>query len=287
LQQPINGDSLTLHVAALVLFAALLHASWNALVKGGRDKVLDSSMIALGASIISLCAIGFLPLPGWQIWPYMLASTAIHFAYYMLIAAAYRHGDIALAYPLMRGAAPLIVTGASMAVFGEAIPFAGLAGVAVISSGIFLMAFEARGDALKSAGFALANACVIAFYTLVDAHGARIANDPVSYTLWISILPPVPLYLYAFFKRGKQDIADHLRANWWKALIGGGGSVGAYSLALWAMTKAPVALVAALRETSILFALLISVLIFKENASRWRYIAGGMIAAGALILKLA
>nr|WP_254007660.1 EamA family transporter [Rhizobium sp. L1K21] len=264
-----------------------MHATWNAIVKNGSNKMLDSSAIALGASLVSIIGLFFLPAPGWQIWPFVIGSTLIHFAYYQLIAAGYHHGGIALVYPLMRGAAPLIVTFAGMTIFGESLHGGALVGIFVISAGVLVMALEARRGGPLAALFALANACVIATYTMVDGYGARIANDPVAYTFWISIFPPIPLYLYAFLKRGRHEVVDHLRHNWWRAIVGGGGSVGAYSLALWAMTKAPVAMVAALRETSILFALLISIFIFREPASKWRYAAGVTIACGALILKLA
>lgn len=276
-----------LEVVVLVLFAALLHATWNAIVKNGSNKMLDSSAIALGASVVSIVGLFFLPSPGLQIWPYVIASTLIHFAYYQLIAAGYHHGGIALVYPLMRGTAPLLVAFAGIFFLGETIHGGALAGILVISCGVMVMALDARRGGPRAAMIALANACVIATYTMVDGYGARIADNPVSYTFWISVFPPVPLYLYAFTKRGVTEVVTHVRRNWWRAIIGGGGSVAAYSLALWAMTKAPVAMVAALRETSILFALLISIFIFREQASKWRYAAGLTIACGALVLKLA
>jgi len=155
-----------------------------------------------------------------------------------------------------------------------------------ISAGVLTLAADFRGGHGKAIGVALLNAVVIALYTYVDGFGARIAGDPIAYTLWISILPPIPLFAYAVFKRGVSPVASHTRSSWRRGLIGGAGSVASYGLALYAMTKAPIAAVAALRETSILFALLISVFILKEKASVWRYIAGGMIAIGALTMKL-
>ncbi len=274
-------------VAALVLFAALLHATWNAIVKNGDNKMLDSSAIALGASIVSIAALPFVEAPGWHIWPYVIASTLIHFAYYQLIAAGYHHGGIALVYPLMRGTAPLLVAFVGIYFLGEPLQGGALLGIAIISGGVLIMALDARRGGPRAALYALANACVIATYTIVDGHGARIAHNPVSYTLWITVLPPIPLYIYAVLKRGRAEVLGHISNNWWRALVGGAGSVVAYSLALWAMTKAPVAMVAALRETSILFALLISIFIFREEATKWRYAAGLVIACGALVLKLA
>ena len=270
-----------------MLLGALFHASWNAIIKGGEDKVLNTAMISLGAAVISLVALPFFPMPGWQIWPFLLASVVLQTIYFLLIAASYRLGDIALVYPLMRGAAPLVVTALSFTVFGERVSTHALIGIGCISGGIFIMALGVRANSAKAAGLALLNAVMIGMYTLFDAWGARMANDPISYVLWISILPPIALFAYALYTRGSVRVREHLKLNWWRAAIGGAGSIGSYGVALWAMTKAPVALVAALRETSIVFALLISVFVFRENGSIWRYLAGGVITAGALALKLA
>lgn len=273
-------------IVLLVLLGAALHATWNALVKSGTDKQLDSIMVALGASFTGACALPFLALPQAGAWPYILASVMIHFTYYQLVGMAYKLGDIGLVYPLMRGAAPLIVATTSGTILGETLSPMMFGGVVAISAGVLTLAADFRGGNGKAIGVALLNALVIALYTYVDGFGARIAGDPITYTLWISILPPIPLFAYAVFKRGISPVVSHARSSWRRGLIGGAGSVASYGLALYAMTKAPIAAVAALRETSILFALLISVFILKERASVWRYIAGGMIAIGALTMKL-
>lgn len=277
-----------LDVVFLVLVGAAFHATWNALVKSGSDKQLDSSMIALGASVASLCALPFLPmtLPHPEAWPFILASICIHFTYYQLVGAAYRFGDIGLVYPLMRGVAPLIVATTSGTILAETLSPAMYAGVFAICAGVLTLAFEARSGNMKAAGIAILNAFVIAAYTYVDGLGARAAGDPITYTLWICILPPLLLFSFAFFMRGVRPVLTHVRRTWRRGLFGGAGSVASYGLALYAMTKAPIAAVAALRETSILFALIISVVFLKEKASIWRYIAGGVIALGALIMKL-
>lgn len=274
-------------VLALVLLAALLHASWNALVKSGSDKMLDASMVALGASITALVAIPFLPLPKAEALPYVLASMAIHFTYYQLVAAAYRAGDIGLTYPLMRGTAPLIVASLSGFVLGEGLSLNTQAGILAISCGVLTMAADARsGGSLKAVAWALLNACVIAFYTLVDGYGARASGNAVTYTLWISVLPPIPLFLFAVYRRGRAAVAAHVIRHFWRGLLGGFFSIASYGLALWAMTQAPVATIAALRETSIVFATLISVFLLKERLSMARLFAAGTITLGALVLKL-
>jgi len=278
---------LPLEVIALVLFGALLHATWNALVKSGSEKSLDAAMIALGAGVIAMPLLPFLPLPHPDAWPFILVSAFFQFAYFQLVAAAYRAGDIGLVYPLMRGVAPVLVAATSGALIGETLTTGALAGVLTISTGVLTLAFEARRGGKRAILLALANAVVIACYTFVDGIGARLALNPISYTLWMALLPPVLLFAWAFYKRGFAPVLFHVRHQWWRGLIGGAGSIGSYGLALWAMTKAPVATVAALRETSILFAIVISIVFLKERVSLFRIAAACLIALGALLLKLA
>ncbi len=270
----------------LVLLGAALHATWNALVKSGTDKQLDSTMVALGASVAALCALPLLPMPNAGAWPFIVGSVCIHFTYYQLVGAAYRLGDIGLVYPLMRGVAPLIIVTTSGTILGEHLPPIMFAGVMFICVGVLTIAIDFRHGHGRAIWVALANAVVIAAYTYVDGIGARLAGNPISYTLWICILPPLPLFAFAFFMRGMRPVMVHVRLTWRRGLIGGVGSLASYGLALFAMTKAPIAAVAALRETSIFFALLISVFILKEKASPWRYVAGAMICIGALTMKL-
>ncbi|MGD9476932.1 EamA family transporter [Shinella sp. G-2] len=276
-----------LDVLFLVLFGAALHATWNAIVKAGSDKSLDAAMVALGAGAVGLAFLPFVPLPKPEAWPFILVSAVLQFAYFQLVAGAYRAGDIGLVYPLMRGTAPLLVAMTSGVVLGEHLTATALAGVLVISAGVLTLAFESRHGGRHAILLALANAIVIATYTFVDGAGARISGNAVSYTLWMALLPPVLLFGWAISRRGTRTVWNHVRRNWARGLFGGAGSIASYGLALWAMTKAPVATVAALRETAILFALLISVFILKEKASIWRYIAGAVIACGVLVLKLA
>ncbi|WP_440982199.1 EamA family transporter [Shinella sumterensis] len=274
-------------VLLLVLLGAALHATWNALVKSGTDKSLDAAMVALGAGAVGLFFLPFVPLPKPEAWPFILVSAVLQFAYFQLVAAAYRAGDIGLVYPLMRGVAPLIVAMTSGLVLGEHLTTTAMAGVLVISAGVLTLALESRRGGRHAILLALANAVVIATYTFVDGAGARVSGNAISYTLWMALLPPVLLFAWAIARRGTAPVWNHVRRNWARGLFGGAGSIASYGLALWAMTRAPVATVAALRETAILFALLISVFILKEKASIWRYVAGAVIACGVLVLKLA
>ncbi len=277
---------MSIDVLLLVLLGALLHAGWNALVKSGVDKALDASLIAAGAAACCIPLLPFLPLPGTVALPFLVISALLQFAYFRLVAAAYTVGDIGLVYPIMRGVAPLIVAASSNLFLGETLSLAALAGIAIISAGILTLAFEARHGGRHPILLALINAVVIAGYTFVDGVGARLSSSPISYTLWMSLLPPILLFGWAFHQRGWAPVVNHVRGNWWRGLAGGAGSILSYGLALWAMTKAPVAVVAALRETSILFAILISVVILKERASVCRYIAGAIIAVGVLTMRL-
>ena len=277
---------MSLDVVALVLFGALLHATWNVLIKAGTDKSLDAALVSAGGAVAALPLLPFLPLPASAAWPFIGASAILQFAYFQLVAAAYRAGDIGLVYPLMRGVAPLIIVSTSSFILKETLSGGALIGTMTICAGILTLAFEARKGGRRAIVLALANAVVIATYTYVDGIGARISSNSVSYTLWMALLPPVLLFALAISQRGINAVAAHVRYNWWRGLIGGGGSIASYGLALWAMTKAPVAMVAALRETSILFALVISVVVLKERSSIWRYLAGAIIAAGVLVLRL-
>ena len=276
-----------LNVIVFVLFGALLHATWNAIIKAGTDKSLDAALVSAGGAVAALPFLALLPLPLPQAWPFIGTSAILQFAYFQLVAGAYRAGDIGLVYPLMRGVAPMLVAASSGFILQESLTAGALAGIATICAGIMTLAFEARKGGRHAIVLALSNAVVIAAYTYVDGIGARRAGDAISYTLWMSLLPPVLLFAWAVSRRGVLAVAAHVRLNWWRGLIGGGGSITSYGIALWAMTKAPVATVAALRETSILFALVISVVVLKERASPWRYLAGAIIAAGVLVLKLA
>ena len=256
------------------------------MVKSGTDKMLDSSLIAAGCAICALPFLPFMPLPGTQTIPYLIASAALQFTYYRLVGAAYQAGDIGLVYPIMRGVAPLIIAATSTLILGESLSPTALIGVIVLCTGILTLALEGRRGGAKAILLASANAVVIASYTFVDGMGVRASNDAVSYALWMTFLPPILLFAWAFYVREPSAIIAHVKRNWWRAIVGGGFSLLSYGIALFAMTKAPVAMVAALRETSILFAILISVFILKEISTKWRYLAETLIASGVLVMRL-
>ncbi|WP_332858797.1 DMT family transporter [Janthinobacterium svalbardensis] len=278
-------------VVAVVLFAALLHASWNAIVKSGKDTFLTTVLVSVGAALISLAVLPFVTAPAPASWPYLVASAVAQLAYYSLLAAAYKAGDMSHAYPLMRGSAPLLVALASWPLIGERLSAMQMGAVACICAGILALYFAARlpATAAKNTGrataFALGNACVIASYTLIDGIGVRLSGAPAAYTMWIFVLNGAGLLLWTVLRR-RAGLLAYARTQWHLAALGGFGTLASYGLALWAMTQAPVAAIAALRETSILFAIAIAALFLREKVSPRRYLAIGLIAAGAILMRM-
>lgn len=273
------------HVMLLVLLGALLHASWNAIVKSGGNKLGETGLIAGGGALVALLALPFIPLPAAASWPWLAASVAIHQLYYALVAAAYRAGDMGHTYPLMRGTAPLLVALVSAPLLGETLSAHAWIGVMLICGGILLLALH-RHAAPRATVMALANALVIAIYTLIDGTGTRLSGNAISYVLWLTLLEAFPLLTWLWLRDG-QRFQRQLRQRGAIALIGGTCAIGSYGFALWAMTQAPVATVAALRETSVLFAVAIATFVLREVTGPRRIIAGILVVAGAATLRLA
>jgi len=279
---------ISLPVALAVLGAALLHAGWNAFLKSGEDKQLDAIGIAVGSGAVALVAVPFAGVPAIASWPWLAASAIVHIAYFRLLAGAYRWGDLSFTYPIMRGGGPLIVTAAGIVAFGEVLPWAETAGVLLICAGILAFATHRAADPValrRSLAFALANACVIATYTLIDAKGARLSGAPVAYTLWFFVANGLVMLGIGWLQRGLAAPAHVLR-RWRLSFVGGACAVLAYAIALWAMTQAPVALVAVLRETSVVFAAALAALFLREPFSARRVGATLAVLAGLMTLRL-
>lgn len=273
---------MSLAIFCAVLFAALLHAGWNAIVKRGGDTLLTTILVTGSAALLSALALPWLPLPAPASWPWLAASTLLQAGYYVLVARAYRAADMSLSYPLMRGCAPPLVALAGSLAFDEQLTAGAWLGIAVVSAGVVGMA---GGVARRHLRLPLSIAVLIATYTLVDARGARLSGNAASYTLWLFLLSGLPLPLWALATRRAQ-LCRYLRGNWGRGLVGGAGTTASYGIALWAMTQGPVAVIAALRETSILFALLISAWVLKEHVGRARLCAAALIVAGVVVLRL-
>ncbi|MGY1918689.1 EamA family transporter [Pseudomonas tolaasii] len=276
---------MSLDIFAIILLGALLHATWNAVVKGGGDKLLTTCMITSVASLIALAVIPFLERPAPQSWPFIGASVVFQVLYFVLVASTYRIADMSQTYPIMRGTAPLLVAMVSVLLLSETLSAFAWLGIAVISLGILSMAVAPSVGRKNGLMLALINACVIAGYTLIDGLGVRKSGAPVAYTLWIFLLTGLPLAAWALATR-RREFCRYLEHHWRAGIIGGFGTIASYGLALWAMTSAPIATVSALRETSILFGVVISAFVLKEHLTRVRIIAACIIAAGAMLLRL-
>jgi drug/metabolite transporter (DMT)-like permease len=278
---------LTLGVTLAVLGAGFLHALWNALLKSAAgDPVLDTTLIVAGSSAVALPLLAWVPTPDRAAWAFMATSAVIHFGYYVTLAGAYHRGDLSFAYPLMRGVAPLVVTLLGVLFLGEHPSSHTLAGIALISAGIIVIAWFAGGrHTPAAAGWALGNAAIIAAYTLVDGAGARASGSAAGYVTWLIFLEGLPFIAWVLARRGRPA-ARYLARRWRRGVAGGAASLAAYGIVLWAMTRAPVAVVAALREVSVLFAALLGSLALKE-AFGWRRMAGAAtVVAGVAALKL-
>jgi len=278
---------LSLGVTLAVLGAAFLHALWNALLKSSAgEPLLDTALIVAGSSVVALAVLPFVDVPARSAWTFIALSSVIHFAYYITLAGAYRRGDLSFAYPLMRGVAPLFVTVLGVLFLGEHPTGQMLAGIALISLGIIGIAWFASGrHTPTAAGWALANAAIIAVYTLVDGAGVRVSGSAAGYVTWLIFLEGLPFLAWLYWHRGPAA-ARYVALRWRRGLAGGTASLAAYGIVLWAMTQAPVAVVAALREVSVLFAALIGALALKEGLG-WRRMAGAAtVVAGVAALKL-
>ena len=279
-----------------VLCGAMLHAGWNALVKSSDDKQADTALVHFLGALVALPVGLWVGLPRPECWPFMAASLAIHVGYYVALAGAYQHGELGLTYPIMRGVAPLLVALGSAAIIGESPSAGAWLGIIGITVGVALVGLSHPGQALhhgKAVAFAFANAAIIASYTFVDGLGVRQAGPAVtevlSYVMWLFVLDGFPYPLLLWWRRGpqgRQMLVDYARSRWPLAALGGAASIGSYAIALWAMTRAPVASVAALRETSVLFATVLGTLMLKERFGVQRALGAVVIVGGVMALRL-
>lgn len=280
---------MSLAVFSAVLAAALMHASWNALIKVRFDRFASISLTALGMAVAALPVLPFVDFPGPAAWIWIGVSLCMHIGYRLFLIRAYEVGDLAQTYPLARGSAPLITTIGGIVLIREVPgPFA-LAGILMLSAGTFLMSLRGGGKlaALNPAavGYALTTSLFIAGYTLSDGMGAREATTALSYAAWLFLCDGIVATAIALVYRGRR-LARTLALEWRIGLLTGLLSGGAYAIAMWAMTKAPIASVASLRESSILFAMAISVFALGEKMTGWRAASALCIVAGVVALRL-
>jgi len=275
---------MALSITALVLLAALLHASWNALLKGGDDRFWSMTVMAVVAALASAALLPFFPLPLVASWPCILASSLLHIGYYAFLVRAYRSGEFGAAYPVARGSSPLLVTLGAALTAHELPTVRAMGGIVLVSGGIISLAF--RGRRLPETGifYALGTGFFIAAYSVTDGIGARLSGNAPSYTLWMSFLEGVTaIPLYLAWRRDWHLWRGAFRTG--TAALGGVVSLLAYGIVIFAMTRAPMGSVSALRETSVLFAILLARIFFAEALTARRLISALVIAAGALCLE--
>ncbi|MGW7486009.1 EamA family transporter [Streptomyces sp. NPDC054786] len=271
-------------VVAAVLIAAITHASWNAIAHGIRDQLLAFTLVGGGGALCGLAMAAVTPLPAAGAWPFLAASAVLHIVYQALLMQSFRLGEFGQMYPIARGTAPLVVT-VLAAVFVHEVPNGwALAGVALASAGLVGVAlWGIRGSGTKphwpALVAALATGLSIASYTTVDGLGVRASGTPLGYIAWLMILEGIVIPVYALATRRRQLLTE-LRPIALRGLAGGVLSVFAYGLVLWAQTRAPLAPIAALRESSIIVGAAIGALFFKERFGAPRIAAAGLMVIG-------
>lgn len=277
---------MSIEVFLAVLFAALLHATWNGLVKISADRLVLLAVLKIFTTLVAVAFLPFTTIPPMEAWPYIAASVVIHTAYFLFLTIAYKFGDLSQVYPLSRGVAPLIVAGLAVFVLGETLGQQSLVALLLISLGIISMIFSGKGAAgqPKAVAAALATGCFIAGYTVADGAGARLSADAHSYLMWLNIFNGIPIILIAIALRRRQ-MALQFRLVWKMGALSAGISLLAYWIVLWASTQAPLALVAAVREMSIVFAVLFGVIFLKEKLNLRKVLSIFVTLSGTVLLR--
>lgn len=285
----VTGSPISATVFLIVLAAAALHAGWNALLKIKLDPFLAMVLINAAGGILGVPAMLWFGLPSIESLYWLIASTVLHLGYYFALTGAYRLADMGQVYPVARGSAPLMTGLFSVLLLGEPLSAFGAGGIALLGLGIFVMALRNPADAAhmdrRALVFAFLTAVTICGYTLTDGAGARASGNPHAYTAALFVMDGACLTLVALAMRGVKGLVPTL-GFWKQGLAGGAMSCGAYGIAIWAMTVAPIPLVAAVRETSVLFGAAIAVIFLKEPLRMNRIAAAVLIVAGLTLIRL-
>lgn len=271
-------------VVAAVLIAAVTHASWNAIAHHIKDQLLSFTLISGGGALLGALALFFVPMPAAEAWPYLIASAALHIGYQALLMRSFTLGDFGQMYPIARGTAPLVVTLLAALFLHEIPDTPQLAGVAVACAGLTGLAlWGIRGSGRRpdwpALLAALGTGLTIAGYTVVDGVGVRASGTPLGFMAWLMLLQGSAIPAYTAYRRGAA-LLPQLRPHAARGLLGAVLSVAAYVLVLWAQTKAPLAPIAALRESSIIVGAAIGTLFFKERFGGPRIAAAGLMVVG-------
>ena len=272
-----------IHLIFLVLFAALLHASWNALLRSGADRLWSMTVMCIAIAVVCIVAAAFMVPPAIESWRYALLSGLLHVGYNLFLVRSYRVGNLGQVYPISRGSSPVLITLGAAIFAAESITPGQLLGVALVSGGIISLAFKGRSLSVPSLPYALGTGCFIAAYSVVDGMGARLSGAPLAYTVWMCALWGVLMPLVYIGLRGPRSLFT-VRPGTVTAMVGGLVSLLAYGMVIYAMNEAPLGAVSALRETSVLFALLIGYVFLGETLTARRILACVVIASGAFII---
>ncbi|HWT99133.1 MAG TPA: EamA family transporter [Terriglobales bacterium] len=272
-------------MALLVLSAALMHAGWNVMAKTAGDKLLNIGLISVGLGVVGLVFTPFVDFPDRASWHFLLGSLVAHLGYYVFLSTGYRHGDLSQVYPIARGMAPPLVAFTAWLLIGETLTPLQLTGVLATSFGILSLALDRpleRAHSWRPILFGLLTSLTIMSYTLFDGQGVRVAGDHFGYIVWLFVLD-VPLVLaYCLWRR--PGALGYFRQRWRFGLIGGVLSGGAYGISIFAMSQGGLASVSSLRETSVIFAAVMSSLLLKERFRHRRYVSVVLVATGAVLL---
>ena len=272
-----------------VLFAAACHAGWNALIKVGLDPLSTTTLISIGSGLVALVLLPFVGLPAWGSWPWLVASVAIHLIYFASLIESYRTGDLGQVYPIARGSAPLMTAAATTVIVGERLSLVGWTGILALVAGVLLLSARGGRDLAvvdrRAIGFALFTAITVCGYSVVDGIGARASANPNAYSVCLFIGIALVMVPYALYRDGR-DVMPAMHLYWRRGLAGGALQFLSYGIAIWAMTIVPIAIVAALRETSVLFGATIAVVLLKEPLRAVRIVAALMIVCGLILIRV-
>jgi len=272
-----------------VLFAAACHAGWNALIKVGLDPLSTTTLISIGSGTVALAFVPLVGVPAWVAWPWLIASVAIHLVYFASLIETYRTGDLGQVYPIARGAAPLMTATVTTFFIGEKLSVIGWTGIFALVAGVLLL--SARGGRelaridRRAIGFAFFTALTVCGYSVVDGVGARLSVNPNAYSVWLFVGIAVVMLPYALFRDGR-DVIPAMQQYWQRGIAGGALQFLSYGIVIWAMTAAPIAVVATLLETSVLFGAVIAVVVLKEPLRAVRIIAACLIVCGLVMIRL-
>ena len=272
-----------------VLFAAACHAGWNALIKVGLDPLSTTTLISVGSGIVALAFAPLAGMPASAAWPWLLASVVIHLVYFASLIESYRTGDLGQVYPIARGSAPLMTAAVTSIFVGEKLSALGWTGIVALVAGVLLLSAHGGRHLAeidrRAIGFALFTALTICAYSVVDGIGARLSANPNGYSVWLFIGIAMVMVPYALYRDGR-DVIQAMQRFGLRGFAGGALQVLSYGIAIWAMTAAPIAIVATLRETSVLFGAVIAVVVLKEPLRAARIAAACLIVCGLVLIRV-